>query len=245
MKNIYKTNAMKKFNQDIENPGEPHHFIPYAHMLVCGQTGCGKTNFVVNVLETMEDTFQRIIIAVKDTNEPIYQMLKFKLGDACDLYTLNELPTLKKLQKADDEQILLVVDDFVCEKTDLFKKIEGYSIAGRKRKIMCIFLVHSYFLKQLALIRTQVRMLVLLSNPNKRNFDMTINQMSCDADVNVIKRVISNATKFKLNVAMIDLLQTDMNKKIRRNIFDWYELVDEDGKFIANPTLYERDGIIN
>ena len=112
MYNIYKTKAMNEYNVDtFYNPHFKEHGISNKHMLICGPTGSGKSNFTTNLIVKMADTFRKIIIVCKMTDEHIYRMLKDKLKDALLIITLQELPSLKNLEKPG--QMLIIFDDFL------------------------------------------------------------------------------------------------------------------------------------
>ena len=93
MINIYKTKVMKEFlDPDFYNPCYDKHHLTGNHMLVCGGTGTGKTNFVSNVLIQMHDTFGKLIIVCKKKQEAVYKMFSSKLKDKCVIYDVKELP---------------------------------------------------------------------------------------------------------------------------------------------------------
>lgn len=58
------------------NPGFKTHMIevPF-RMLVCTASGGGKSNFVLNLLYEMTDTFHKIIVITKSA-EPLYDLLQ-------------------------------------------------------------------------------------------------------------------------------------------------------------------------
>ena len=61
------------------------------------------------------------------TDEHIYAMLKAKLKNALQIMTLNELPTLKNLEKPG--QMLIIFDDFL---TSDQSKLKDYIMYSRK-----------------------------------------------------------------------------------------------------------------
>ena len=240
MYNIYKTSSMKEYNKDdFHNPHFKNHGISNKHLLVCGPTGSGKSNFVTNLIVQMADTFRQIIICCKMTDEKIYKMLKDKLKDALDIMTLQQLPTLKNLEKKG--QILLVFDDFLCDNQ---QKLKDYIMYARKYNIVCVFLAQSYFATD-KFIRQNVSYLVLLSMTDARNTNLITTTLGLPIEKNVVKAIISNATKHKLNVCIIDIGNSDLNKKFRRNFTDYYVLEDDTGELIDNIQMFQGSGLLN
>ena len=246
MINVYKTKAMKKYNTKIHNPYESTHNIPISHMMVSGNTGSGKSNFLLNLLMQMQDTFQKVILVSKITEEPIYDMLKNRLGESnFESYTLGKMPSLAKFEKAQDAQYLMIFDDFIAEKSDIFNKLLEYGIRGRKQNMMCVFLVHDFFAKQLKTLRLQCATIVIMGATNQVSLANIVKTLAIDAPPNVIKTIVNNAVKFKLNACILNPQQTDINMKIRRNFNDFYQLVDADNEPLEVIRLYDNDGIIN
>ena len=115
-------------------------------------------------------------------------MLKDKLKDALDIMTLQQLPTLKNLEKKG--QILLVFDDFLCDNQ---QKLKDYIMYARKYNIVCVFLAQSYFATD-KFIRQNVSYLVLLSMTDARNTNLITTTLGLPIEKNVVKAIISNAS---------------------------------------------------
>ncbi len=241
MINIYKTKAMKKHNtKPFYNPNFNNHYIDGRHMIVSGSTGRGKSSFAINLLMQMADTFTKVIVACKLTNEAIYACLKEQLKEACEIVSLKELPNLEELPD-NGTQTLLIVDDFVAEKRQ--DKYENLALAGRKKGLMIVFLTQSYF-KVSPVIRQNCGYIVLLASGNKRNLNDVINTIEIPVEPDTIKRVIKNATKFQFNVCIIDPTNYDINKQFRRNFTVFYTLVDEHENEVE-PNMFHTTGVIN
>ena len=245
MKNIYKTKQMKEYLPDDEfNPHfKDHKMHINKHMVIAAGTGLGKSNFIVNYIIQLQNTFEHIYIFTKDPTESIYVMMKDKIGDAMTLESVDKVPSLKEIKKY--HQSLIIFDDFITSGKAIINRLEEYSIMARKHGFTCIYLTQSYFATPVKL-RQNVRYLTLLSLTNKRNLDMIISQLSIDVSKETIKKVVANATRFKMNVCIIDLLSKEnVNNIFRRNFTEFYEIVDEDNEELANIQMYEKDGIIN
>jgi hypothetical protein len=233
---------MKKFlDDDFYNPNYNKHHIKNYHMLVCGGTGTGKSNFVSNLLMQMDNTFGKLIIVCKQKDEPIYSMLKNTLKDNCDVLDIKDLPDLNTLAKSlGGKQILMIFDDFIfCSQ----ERLEDYVIRARKFKIMCVFLTQSFFSTS-KIIRQNVGYIVLLTMSNQRNLNTIIETVGCSLSKDCIKKVIANATNFKMNVCIIDVYNPELNEKFRRNFTEFYAVSDNDGTEL-NPNMYTTSGVLN
>ena len=239
MLNIYKTKAMKEYNTDtFYNPNLSDHHIQNKHILVCGATGTGKSNFITNLIFQMANTFRKVIIVCKMTDEKIYKMLSDKLGKALDIMSLQELPSLKNLEKG--FQQLIIFDDFLCDNQ---QKLKDYIMYARKYNIMCAFLAQSYFATD-KFIRQNISYLVLLSMADSRNLNLITTTLGLPIENKQVAQIIRNATKEKLNVCIIDIANGDLNKKFRRNFNDFYDLEDEQGELIP-IAMYKHSGLLN
>ena len=240
MFNIYNTNAMKEYNNDtFYNPHLKDHGIRNKHMLICGPTGSGKSNMTTNLIVKMADTWRKIIIVCKMQDEKIYRMLKDKLKDSLSIMTLQELPSLKNLEKTG--QTLIIFDDFL---TDTQQKLKDYTMYARKYNIMCIFLAQSYFATD-KFIRQNIGYLVLLSMTDSRNLQLISQTLGLPIEKSVVKSIISNATKFKLNVCIIDI-GAPLNRTFRRNFSDYYLIEnEEDGELLEEIQFYKANGLLN
>lgn len=242
MLNIYKTAKIKKhLDSAVHNPCFDKHQIAFKHMLVCGASGSGKSNFILNLIAQMQDTFAEIIIATKMVDEPAYALLTEQLKERCRVIKLEDLERLDSLKTIG--QRLVVFDDFIASSSTVKEKIDEYVIRSRKRECMCVFLTQSFFATS-TLIRNNVAYIVLLSLSNKKNLDLVASTVATEIDPTTLKSIIVNATKHPLNVCIIDVMQPDVNKKFRRNFFDFYQVQDERGEMVS-PRLYEGSGIVN
>ncbi len=244
MINVYKTKAMKEFLEpEAYNPYFSQHGIKVnKHQLICGPTGAGKTVYITNLLTQMEDTFSLIHIFTKDVTEPIYQCIKKQLKDRCILEPLNKIPYVLDMKGSGEK--LVIFDDFITEGPATMQKLSEYAIIGRKHNMTCCFLTQSFYIVPKA-IRQNCAYIVLLAMCDKRNLTNIISTMSIHVDAKLIKQAINNACKYKLNVCIIDLLNTDINKKIRRNFDEYYTLINDDGSEVKKVITYDKDGLLN
>ena len=76
MVNFYSKIKTEKSHNPAYNTS--HKFeIPF-RMVICGNSGSGKTSTLLNILYNMPDTFTQVILCIKDSDEPLYKLLKEK-----------------------------------------------------------------------------------------------------------------------------------------------------------------------
>jgi hypothetical protein len=127
----------------FKNPNYKNHNIeiPF-RMIISAPSGAGKTNFLLNLICSMENTFYRIIICVKNKAEPLYEMIEEKLNSGktkqIEIYEDGEVPKLPD----DKKNRLIVFDDLLYDNQS---EIKQYFIRGRKKGFSCIYLTQSYF----------------------------------------------------------------------------------------------------
>lgn len=246
MLNIYKTKKMREHLVPNEyNPQYNKHFLNInCHYCISGMTGCGKSNFIINYILNMHDTFSHIYIYTKKPDEPLYQMLKKELKKDCTLDSIDNLPTLQEIKQDKQEQKLIIFDDFItCDKQTL-QKIETYAIMARKELFTCFYLTQKFVSCPIK-IRDQIRYLIMMKMADKTSMNNIISRVDSDISKDNIYKIVRNATKFKLNTCTIDLQAITPNMQFRRNFSDFYKVVDDEGNPLTNIELYQTDGIIN
>ena len=139
----------KKETINYENPNYNLNRMKHPfYSLVCGKGGAGKTNFVLNLLARFDDTYEKVIIYCKLNDEPLYEFLKSKLGDDCEIYNNLENLNVEELQKQITGQTLIIFDDMLKEDKTTIKENEKMYMFFRKiNKVGCslIFLSQSYY----------------------------------------------------------------------------------------------------
>ncbi len=213
MINFYEKKLVKEKNITYHNPAFEISQIKHPAMIaVVGSTGAGKTQWLLNFIYKMPDTFSKIIIVHK-VDEPLYKVLEEKLKKQIVFYKkLAELPNPDMLVKDDPTgQILLVFDDQVTEKN--MSKIEEFYIRGRKSGggITSVFLTQSYFGIP-KLIRLQLHYLILLKLSGKRDLQLILSEYNLGVDKAELENIYKDATKQKFNFLKIDVATSEDNK---------------------------------
>ena len=109
---------------------------------------------------------------------------------------------------------------------------------ARKKFCTCFYLTQSFFSCP-STIRKNLSYIIFLKLSEKRDLALIQTTLPFNLEPKIIKQIIANATKFKMNICIIDLKTNDENKMFRRNISDFYNVGDD--KII----LYNKNGLIN
>ena len=118
-------------------------------LLICGNSGSGKTNLLLNLIYDYV-YFNKIYLYAKDLEEDKYQdliqsinCLEEKSGQDI-LFASNDKNDIVEVDDLDPNYMNLVIfDDFVTEKDQ--KKIEDLFVRGRKRNASIVYISQSYF----------------------------------------------------------------------------------------------------
>lgn len=202
------------------NPAFEKHGIsvPF-RMLIVGGSGSGKTNLIMEIIGRMPDTFQKLVLCVKNKDEPLYNFLSEQLkDDELEIYEgIDNVPPVETFDKCDD-QILIVFDDLVLERNQ--SVIEQYFIRGRKIAggISCAYLTQSYF-QTPKTIRIQCNYILLKKLQSEKDLNLILSEFSLGLDKKTLLKLYKYATNDQLSFLMIDIGATAENR-FRKNFLE-------------------------
>lgn len=211
------------------NPGFKTHMIevPF-RMLVCTASGGGKSNFVLNLLYEMTDTFHKIIVITKSA-EPLYDLLQERLNagrvlkdpsqhsqsglkDKVSIY-YNEngvnIPEFEKMEN--NENGLIIFDDMVL--TPDFKIGEIF-IRGRKLGYSSIYISQSFFGTP-KIIRQNVNYVALGRGINKRDLRLILSEYSISLNLEELEHLYFTLTKKHMHFMLLDLIKHNIRSNIK------------------------------
>lgn len=194
------------------NPGFKTHKIevPF-RMLVCTASGGGKSNFVLNLLYEMTDTFHKIIVITKSA-EPLYDLLQERLKDKVSIY-YNEngvnIPEFEKMEN--NENGLIIFDDMVL--TPDFKIGEIF-IRGRKLGYSSIYISQSFFGTP-KIIRQNVNYVALGRGINKRDLRLILSEYSISLNLEELEHLYFTLTKKHMHFMLLDLIKHNIRSNIK------------------------------
>ena len=203
----------KKLQNVYHNPNFAKIKIKHPfRMLIIGSSGSGKTNCLLNLIYNMPDTFQDITVITKNADEPLYNLLKDKLGDAVNIYEgIENIPDLDTFDKT--TQHLIVFDDLVNEKNQ--KKVSDFYIRARKLNCSLCYLSQSFYAIP-KLIRLNANYIILKKIGSLKDINMILRGYQLGVDAQQLKKIYEYATDKLVNFLLID---TEANEatKFRKN----------------------------
>lgn len=211
-------NMYEKMPQSLlrkaDNPNFHLHGIKLpARICVSAPSGSGKTNFVINFISLCSQgkgTFSSIQIITRDADEPLYSYLKMKSPAIQITEGLHTLPALNKFDK--DDSHLIIVDDLVLAKDQ--SSVCEYFIRCRKQNVTVMYLSQSFF-KIPIIIRQNCNYMCILGIGNKRSMNLMLSEFAIGASKEQLMGMYKFATAEKLHFLLIDVDETDPQKKFR------------------------------
>jgi hypothetical protein len=133
---------------------EPKEFIPQHsfRMYICGGSGSGKTNYVINLLTCIYPKYfhKVFILSANFYNDQIYRALDGKVPEEQIIVDADEIePVMQDIFDEQEEpdnktrRVLIVVDDFMNEVANS-KAMQAIFTKGRARNISIILINQSY-----------------------------------------------------------------------------------------------------
>lgn len=232
--NFYETSAVKKLKQQYDDKQYEKTGIHIdGRVLVCGQTGSGKSNSLLQFLQLSDDTFSHIYICHK-VDETFYDLLKDKLkGDVTFYRNVVDFPECREFDQQkgvkNPFKYLCVLDDCINDtsKKDL-DKIKGYFTYGRKCHVTMLFLAQSYFQTN-SFIRKQLSEVILFGGFGSRDLNLILRD-HCSSNVSKedLEKMYRYSTKKPLNFFKITTGNCPKGRKFSHNFIDWFEENDDD-----------------
>ena len=141
------------YDVDIKNKKfkQLHAFLPNDtfRMLICGNSGSGKTNLLFHMLIAPLLHYDEIYLYAKNLEQEKYQNLMNKMNEVSkavdyDIMTVrnDEIIPINDLDY-EDKQKIVIFDDYVCEKNQ--RQIVDYVIQGRHKNCSVIYLSQSFY----------------------------------------------------------------------------------------------------
>lgn len=218
---VKQPNDKKKLNKNFNK----HHILPNSMITCIGGTGAGKTNALIDFLNRADETFYKIIIFTGSTaDEPLYNALCQSLPET-EIYTdINELPSLNDFDDDENEQEKIIVfDDFINLKSKEMKKIQEYATGGRKKGFTCFFLAQNYVQIPKNIARNTHYFIIFRLNDNTSINNIMRNHNIDDIDKETLKDAYDYSTNQKGNFFMIDLKGEGV-KRYRKNFLNFLRL---------------------
>lgn len=182
--------------------------VPF-RMLIVGSSGSYKTGTLLNLINIMSDTWDKIVIITKNADEPLYRFLQTKIkGDQLQvLEGVDKIPDLDKFNKSENN--LVVFDDLML---DNLKYVAQYFIRARKRNVSCVFIAQSYFGngdKEFKNIRRNLNYIIVKKISGLRDLQLIMREYSLGLTKEEMVKLYERTTGKSLqDFLMIDLEAT-------------------------------------
>jgi len=253
--NFYTVDKIKKYLPKINDEQEEYTGMKlFNHILICGGTGAGKSNCVMNYIKRVSEgngTYKHIYICYKTPGEPFYQFLEHNLKkEEVSFYkSVNDFPNvedfsdqinekpikgMKKEKDKEKDKYLVIFDDCVNDKDKkALSKIEKYFTYARKKFITLMFLTQSYF-DTSTFIRKQVSYVILCSIRGLRDLNLICKDFSFGIDSQDLMKLYKEATTksndYDMPFFKINTMECPLNKKFSRNFLGYFEIDNEGSK---------------
>ena len=202
------------YDVDIKNKKfkQLYSFIPNDtfRMLICGNSGSGKTNLLYHMLIEPLLYYDEIHLYAKNLEQEKYQNLINKMNyisreTEYDIMTVsNDKIILIRDLGYEDNQKIIIFDDYVCEKNQ--REIVNYVIQGRHKNCSVIYLSQSFY-KTPRDIRLNCSHYCIYDFPSSRERNVISSELGVD------KEKYRKATKEQYDFLYVD----KPRKKVKRN----------------------------
>ena len=198
-------------NKNRSNFKQLYSYMPDScfRMLICGNSGSGKTNVLIHMLKDPLIYYDKIYLYAKNLEQDKYQYLieclekiarqiKRPVEDLLEVSN-DEIIDLDDIEN-DDNQKVVIFDDYICDANQ--NKIIKYFIGGRHKNCSVIYLSQSYY-KTPKDIRLNCSHYILFESPGKKENNMIAGELNID------KEKYKKATK-----KQYDFLYLDQPRKV-------------------------------
>ena len=190
---MLRINKMKFLNYDVEgdennNFTQLYPFMPdrFFRMLICAPSGSGKTNLLLNMINRPLLFFDKIYLYAKNLQQYKYQYLlkKFEpISKKCgyNVIEANNGDVIPLDEMDDENQKLIIFDDYLTTGTKNCGEILNYFIGSRNKNCSCIYLSQSFY-KTDKTIRMNCSHYCVFDLPSKNEKKRVCEELEVDKD---------------------------------------------------------------
>lgn len=236
IKNFYETEVVRKFMPKYDDKQKKNTGIGICeHILACGKTGSGKSNFLLNFLLRTSSpqyvrggTYTKIHMCVKKL-EPLNKTLQELFEGNIQFYmSVADLPRVNEfedLSQTNENHYLIIFDDCINDKTKTdVKKINEYFTYGRSKGCHCMFLTQSFYQTDI-FIRKQVSWVILNGITSNKDLKMILKDYSIGE---LEPQTLINMYNYCKSIDNLDAMKIctyncPINKKFSRNFLEYLE----------------------
>lgn len=218
-----------------------------ARVIMCGASGTGKTNTLLNLLvrkETKMD-YDHVYLYAKDTSEDKYVWLinyfkklekdvLDKTGEVVKLIThsnkIEDVPPLSQIDKT--KQNLVIFDDWTNESANNLATLKDYFTMGRKQNCTTFFICHNWYGCPKT-FRLNTQYAIILRLPSRREILELYKELGQNWEKDEFIRAYQDATNKNYDCLFIDSKTNDPVLKIRNGVdgtFEWMDYPEPDSE---------------
>ena len=220
--NFYELQDVQAYVTPSHNPNYDLHQIkvPFRAVII-GASGSMKSNLVLNLLQIMNETFTRIELYCRSSQEPLYQFLENKLDHSC--FTIKEgledfnSQDLNKVYTKDDNT-LVIFDDLCLEQNQ--SKISELYIRGRKLNVSTLYLTQKYF-KVPTAVRGQVSYIFIKKIAGKNDLRRILADTSLGATIDELYNMYQYCIRSSPTAFLLIDLEAPQERQYRRNFCEY------------------------
>lgn len=201
--------------------------------IVCGSSGSGKTNTVLNLLINKEYKldYDKVYLYARDLSEEKYQwLIKYyndleakilkKTKEVVKILTysnkLADIPELETLDKT--KQNIMIFDDWTNEPKNKLETISNYFTMCRKFNTSIFFICHSWYACP-KMFRMNNEYSFIYRLPSARELRQLYQELGTNIDKDDFKKAYNEATKLSYEFLLIDK-KTNIRELMYRHGFD-------------------------
>ena len=185
--NFYDLDEVKAYALQHINPKYDFEKMPLKHpmrMVICGASGSGKSNLLLNIIRLMNNTFEKILIFTQDRDEQLYNYLSNTIpAEHLEIFEGIDKVMNYNFNNLEEKQYLIIFDDMCIEKEKSQKNICELYVRGRKMAHGCgcslIYLTQSYYQVPFV-IRKQMTSLILRKINGRRDASAILRDCAVD-----------------------------------------------------------------
>jgi hypothetical protein len=170
---------------------------------------------ILKVFSNPKATFDRLVYVTKNSDEPLLNMLKLKLGNKIEIYEgVSQIPKIDSFDKNINN--LIIFDDLVLEKN--LSPVSAFFVRGRKLNISSIFISQVYCSKNedFKIIRKNVNYIIIKKISSNKDLALILNEYSLGIDKQNFIKIVRDINKNFNDFLMIDI-NADSENKFRHN----------------------------
>ena len=208
------------YDSDDNSDKKYKQLFPYMpsdtfRMLICGNSGSGKTNLLYHMLIKPLLYYDEIYLYARNLEQDKYQKLIQKMRELSSklgyeiLHVSNDEIMPVTEMDYEDNQKLVIFDDYVCDKNQ--KQLIDYFMQGRHKNCSVIYLSQSFYKTPID-IRMNCSHYCLYQFPSSNNTNMISRELEVD------KKKYKLATKKRYSFLYVDKPKKRIAKNFTGNL---------------------------